>query len=136
MRRQIYSVDRHSGVNRNFGGQEDRDSVRDVDLGGPEEPCIRLEPRSLAGNGAFGGRPAAMRFLVQVLRPLVLITYSQCSRVVSVLDSASEGPGFKSQSRCCRVSLRQTVLTHCSPSIKTGSSPLKGCGCNCRPGGK
>ena len=31
------------------------------------------------------------------------------SRVVSVLDS---GPGFKSQPRLCRVSLRQTVHTH------------------------
>jgi len=34
------------------------------------------------------------------------------SRVVSVLDSGAEGPGFKSQPRRCRVSLRQTVLTH------------------------
>ena len=34
------------------------------------------------------------------------------SRVVSVLDSGAEGPGFKSQSRRCRESLRQTVHTH------------------------
>ena len=35
------------------------------------------------------------------------------SRVVSVLDSGAEGPGFKSQSRRCRCnSLRQTVHTH------------------------
>ena len=35
------------------------------------------------------------------------------SRVVSVLDSGAEGPGFKSQSRRCRVTgLRQTVHTH------------------------
>ena len=33
------------------------------------------------------------------------------SRVVSVLDSGAEGPGFKSQSRRC---LRQTVHTHCA----------------------
>jgi len=59
------------------------------------------------------------------------------SRVVSVLDSGAEGPGFKSQSRRCRVTvLGQTVHTHCSPSRKIGSSPLKGCGGNCRPGGK
>jgi len=32
--------------------------------------------------------------------------------VVSVPDSGAEGPGFKSQSRCCQVSLRQTVHTH------------------------
>ena len=34
------------------------------------------------------------------------------SRVVSVLYSGAVGPGFKSQSRRCRVSLRQTVHTH------------------------
>ena len=36
------------------------------------------------------------------------------SRVVSVLDSGAEGPGFKSQSRRCRVavSLSETVHTH------------------------
>jgi len=33
------------------------------------------------------------------------------NRVVSVLDSGAEGPGFKLQPRCC---LRQTVLTHCT----------------------
>ena len=34
-------------------------------------------------------------------------------------------------------SLRQTVRTHCaSPSSETGTSPLKGCGSNCRPNGK
>jgi len=34
-------------------------------------------------------------------------------------------------------SLRQTVHTDCaSRSSKIGSSPLKGCGGNCRPGGK
>ena len=41
--------------------------------------------------------------------------------MVSVLVSGAEGPGFKSQPRRCRV---------------TGSSPLKGGGGNCRPGGK
>ena len=33
------------------------------------------------------------------------------SRVVSLLDSGAEGPGFKSQSRRCRV---QTVHTRCA----------------------
>ena len=33
-------------------------------------------------------------------------------------------------------SLRQTALCLCSPISKIGSSPLKGCGGNCRPGGK
>jgi len=31
-----------------------------------------------------------------------------------VLDLGEEGPGFKSQSQRCRVSLRQTVHTHCA----------------------
>ena len=34
------------------------------------------------------------------------------SRVVSVLDSGAEGPGFKSQPRLSGNSLRQTVHTH------------------------
>ena len=34
------------------------------------------------------------------------------SRVLSVLDSGADGPGFKSQPRRSRVSLRQTVHTH------------------------
>jgi len=61
------------------------------------------------------------------------------SRVASVLDSGAEGPGFKSQPRRCRV----TVLANCShplclrsPSSEIGSSPLKRCGGNYRPGGK
>jgi len=36
------------------------------------------------------------------------------SRVVSVLDSGAVGPGFKSQPRRCRVSLRQAVRIHCT----------------------
>ena len=46
--------------------------------------------------------------------------YLQCgwlsSRVVSLLDWGAEGPGFISQSRCCRGnSLNQFVHTHCAP---------------------
>jgi len=74
------------------------------------------------------------------------------SRVVSVLDSSAEGPGFKSQPR---VKLTSTVRVQylmtsncrcwancshpsclCSPSSEIGSSRLKGCEGNCRPGGK
>ena len=40
----------------------------------------------------------------------VCISHTYSSRVVSVLDSGAEGPGFKSQSR--RNSLRQTAHTH------------------------
>ena len=61
------------------------------------------------------------------------------SRVVSMLDSGAEGPGFKSQAQRCRV----TVLgkcshpsCHCSPSSEIGSSRLNGCEGNCGPGGK
>ena len=54
------------------------------------------------------------------------------SWVVSVLDSGAEWPGFKSQSRRCRVAVFWAncshPLCHCSPSSKVGSSPLKGCG--------
>ena len=42
----------------------------------------------------------------------ILNSLSVSSRVVSMLDSGAQGPGFKSQPRCCRVSLRQTVHTH------------------------
>jgi len=52
--------------------------------------------------------------------PIILLRYYDCgwlgSRVVSVLDSGAEGPGFKLQPRRCRVTsfLRQTVHTHCA----------------------
>jgi len=37
------------------------------------------------------------------------------SRVVSVLDSSAEGPGFKSQSRRCRVTVLGKLLTAIVP---------------------
>ena len=62
------------------------------------------------------------------------------SRVVSVLDSGAEGPGFKSQSRRCRVTVLGKLFTPIVPLFtkeqKIDSSPLKGCGGNCRPDGK
>ena len=61
------------------------------------------------------------------------------SRVVSVLDSGTEGPGFKSQSRRCRVTVLGKLFTPSVPqftSSETGSSPFKCCESNCRPGGK
>jgi len=39
------------------------------------------------------------------------------SRVVSVLDSGAEGPGFKSQSRRCRVTVLGKLFTHIVPSF-------------------
>jgi len=60
-------------------------------------------------------------------------------RVVSVLDSGAEGPGFKSQSRRCQVTVLANCshpLCLCSPSSEIGSIPLNGCEGNCRPDGK
>ena len=37
------------------------------------------------------------------------------SRVVSVLDSDAEGPGFKSQLRCCRVTVLGKLFTSIMP---------------------
>ena len=57
------------------------------------------------------------------------------SRVVSVLDSGTEGPGF-TVATLSGNSFRHNCshpLCLCSPSSKTGSSPLTGCGSNCRP---
>jgi len=58
------------------------------------------------------------------------------SRVVSVLDSGAEGPGFKSQPRRYRVTVLGKLF---APVVslftkqQIGSSPLKGCEGNCRP---
>jgi len=60
------------------------------------------------------------------------------SRVVSVLDSGAEGPGFKSQPRRCRVTVLDKLFTPNVPLFtksKIGSSHLKGCKGNCGPGG-
>ena len=51
---------------------------------------------------------------------------------------AQKGPGSNG-SLDCRVTVLGKLFTPlclCSPSSKIGSSPLKGCGGNCRPGGK
>ena len=61
------------------------------------------------------------------------------SRVVSVLDSGTEVLGFKSQSQRCRVTVLGKLFTPiilCSLSSNIGSSPLRACGGNCRPGRK
>ena len=53
-----------------------------------------------------------MHWAKLVICPLFSVLRWLGSRVVSVLDSGAEGPGFKSQPQCCRVSLRQTVHTN------------------------
>ena len=59
--------------------------------------------------------------------------------MVSVLDSGAEGPGFKSESRRCRVTVLGKLFTPIVPLFtepsKIGSNRLKGCEGNCRPGG-
>ena len=57
------------------------------------------------------------------------------SRVVSVLESGAEGPGFKSQSGKSSANCSHPLCL-CSPSSEIGSSPLKGWEGHCRPGGK
>jgi len=62
------------------------------------------------------------------------------SRVVSVLDSGAEGPGLKSPSRRCRVTVLGKLFTPIVPLFTKQrnwySRPLNDCGGNCRPGGK
>ena len=43
------------------------------------------------------------------------LAYTLGGRVVSVLDSGAEGPGFKSQSRRCRVTVLGKLLTPIVP---------------------
>jgi len=60
-------------------------------------------------------------------------------RVISVLDSGAEGPGFKSQPRRCCITVSDKLFTPIVPvfiKLQIGSSPVKGCEGNCRPGGK
>jgi len=56
------------------------------------------------------------------------------------LGLSAEGPEFKiAATTLLGNSLRQTVHTRRASvhqAAKIGSSPLKGCGGNCRPGGK
>jgi len=60
----------------------------------------------------------------------------------SMLDSDAVGPGFKSQLRRCWITVLGKLFTPIVPLFtkqqnrKIGSSPLKGCGGNCRPGEK
>ena len=72
----------------------------------------------------------------------LLITYLRGwlgSRVVSVLDSGAERPGFKPQPRRCRVTVLGKLFTPVVPVFNSSeifSSPFKVCEGNCGPGGK
>jgi len=87
-------------------------SVHSFHMPKPSRPC----PRSAADAGGIMLR--ADRWAVEIFNCITVGWLG--SRVVSVLDSGAVGPGFKSQSRCCRVTVSEI-----------GSSPLEGCEGNC-----
>jgi len=99
-------------------------------------PCWSVRVRA----GPIGsGRARVVEFSLYRSIYQILLPGWLGSRVVSVLNSVAEQPGFKSQSRRCRVTVFGKVFTPlclCSPSSKNCSSPLKGCDGNCRPDGK
>jgi len=53
--------------------------------------------------------------LIVVLYFYKLLSWWLGSRVVSMLDLGAEGPGFKSQSRCCRVTVLGKLFTPIVP---------------------
>ena len=55
-----------------------------------------------------------------------------------MLDLGVGGPGFKSHHDAVGKSRKQTVYTHCASVHEAAKlvAVLKGCGGNCRPGGK
>ena len=86
-------------------------------------------------------------FKRQVLRPFEPTEYTVHhhqgwlgSGVVSELDSGAEGPGFKSQSRRCRVTVLGKLFTPIVPLFtkhqKLVAALSRVAGGNCRPGGK
>ena len=120
------------------------DRIYDLIVGKPDERETRSIPRTFSDVSFC----VILYFLwdYDSLLSVPFPTTKRCSvligsRVVSVLDSGAEGPGFKSQPRRCRVTAlgkRSHPLCLCSPSSKIGSNPVNGCGGrpNCRPGGK
>jgi len=77
---------------------------------------------------------------VDAVTPVVSITVGWLSsRVVSMLDSGTEGPVFKSQPQHCRVTVLGKLFTPIVPLFtkqQNDSSPLKACEGNCGSGGK
>ena len=83
-------------------------------------------------------RRLSLNSLMIVLQCIYDWAYLQTSTMStggSVLDA--EGPGFKSQPRRCRILGKLfTPIVSLFTKQRNGSSPLKGCEGNCRPGGK
>ena len=78
--------------------------------------------------------------LKYLLLPALVCTrvHGSAAEWLACWTQAQKGLGSNHTRDVSSNSLRQTVHTHraCSPSSKTGSSPLKGCEGSCRPGGK
>jgi len=73
--------------------------------------------------------------LVCPIRPALQRRGGSAAEWLACWTPAQKGPG---SNRVATLSLANCSHTSClcSPSSKIGSSPLKGCGGNCRPGGK
>ena len=72
-------------------------------------PTTSRERRKVASTAA------SVRFYCFLLRFRIFIWGLLGSRVVSVLDSGTAGPGFKSQSRRCRVTVLGKLFTPIVP---------------------
>ena len=70
---------------------------------------LRNKPRLITLTGPYLGRMPISSFSSVTLPPL--LTGWLGSRVVSVLDSGAEGPGFNSHSRRCRVAVLGKLFT-------------------------
>jgi len=76
------------------------------------------EMTSVQSGDCFSTKPAvvyAHRSQVSELSAPVLVLRWLGGRVVSALDSGAEGPGFKSQSRRCRVTVLGKLVTPIVP---------------------
>jgi len=114
-------------IRRRRGGGKSR-----VSQGAATRPVATITCRRRAWRGVDGRMPLIRRssnanddrptpssccliprLRVVPARPIANITSQDYigSRVVSVLDSAAEGPGFKSQSRRCRVTVLGKLFT-------------------------
>ena len=82
-------------------------------------------------NRLFRETPCPLVFNQNLPLAEICLCWWLGNRVVSVLDSGAEGPGFKSQSRRCRVTVLSKLFTPTVPLF----TKQQNCGGNCRPGG-